>query len=115
MARMIVRSSTVLARAAATAEAATTTSAISAGPLRLSLWAFAGVALATYVFEYAVIPLQDQATRDVLSPQPAQTLFRLPLFFAYLAVLITGVATLTRKSERAGLDENRNRLTARQT
>ena len=89
--------------------------AISAGPLRLSLWVFAGVALATYVFEYAVIPLQDQATRDVLSPQPAQTLFRLPLFFAYLAVLITGVATLTRKSERAGLDENRNRLTARQT
>ena len=72
--------------------------AISAGPLRLSLWVFAGVALATYVFEYAVIPLQDSATRAWLAPQPAQTLFRLPLFFAYLGVLITALATLAGKA-----------------
>lgn len=69
--------------------------AISTGPLRISLWVFAGVALATYTFEYAVIPLQDQAVRDQLSPAPAQTLFRLPLFFAYLGVLTAGLATLT--------------------
>ena len=72
--------------------------AISAGPLRLSIWVFATVALATYIFEYAVIPLQDQATRDWLGQQPSQTLFRLPLFFAYLGVLIVGFGTLTRKA-----------------
>jgi len=95
--------------------------AISAGPLRLSLWIFAGVVVATYIFEYAVIPLQDQATHDALTPQLAQTLFRLPLFFAYLGVLFAGLATLTGKAETGfatdstGLgSESRNRLAATQ-
>ncbi|MFI5282728.1 MAG: glycosyltransferase 87 family protein [Candidatus Dormibacterales bacterium] len=68
--------------------------AMSTGALRISLAIFGAAALVTYSFEYAFVPLQDAATRDMFSPQSAQTLFRLPLFFAYLGVLVVGVLTL---------------------
>ncbi|HVH62465.1 MAG TPA: glycosyltransferase 87 family protein, partial [Candidatus Dormibacteraeota bacterium] len=68
--------------------------AISTGPLRLSLLAFGILALSTYTVEYAVIPALGPASKDVLSPAEAQTVFRLPLFAAYLAVLASGLWTL---------------------
>lgn len=70
--------------------------AISKGFLRVSLITFAAVALVTYLAEYAVIPLQSDSIRSALAAQEAQTLLRVPLFLAYLFVLIAGLAQLSR-------------------
>jgi len=68
--------------------------ATSAGPLRASVAAFGVVALLTYLFEYAYIPNTDPATHAALAPGTASTLYRLPLFLAYVLVIAVGVWTL---------------------
>ncbi len=88
--------------------------AMSTGALRISLAIFGAVALLTYTFEYAIIPLQDASTRALLSPQSAQTLFRLPLFAAYLGVLIVGLFTLF-GTTRVGIGQRRFRSVGGET
>jgi len=95
------------------------------GRLRLGLAGFALIAVATYLFEYAILesdgdfflnylvakrvdPHQWQSFihKVILCQTPAgQTLFRLPLFVAYLAVLGVGVSVLFEKLKR-----NQNQL-----
>jgi len=79
--------------------------AISAGPLRVSLIVFAGVALVTYGFEYAFIPAQSPSVHGMLSPATVQTLFRLPLFLAYVGVLVVALGTLF-KSTNTGFEKH---------
>jgi hypothetical protein len=80
--------------------------AISRGWLRLSIGVFAAVALATYLEEYALVPTQGAFFRflvpaatdlgTAISSQSAQTLLRLPLFLAYLGMVVAGVVTFAR-------------------
>jgi len=90
--------------------------AIARGTLHASLLVLAGVALITYLVEYAFIPSQGaffsllapDATAAIghqLSPSTAQTLVRLPLFLAYLGFLTIGVRSLLQsaRADRAAL------------
>jgi hypothetical protein len=80
--------------------------AISRGWLRLSIGVFAAVALATYLEEYALVPTQGAFFRflvpaatdlgTAISSQSAQTLLRLPLFLAYVGMVVAGVVTFAR-------------------
>lgn len=87
--------------------------AIARATLRASLAVFAGVALVTYLAEGAFIPslgaffsvLAPDAAASIgrlLSPPKAQTLLRLPLFFAYLGFLTIGVLTLLQSAKVGG-------------
>ncbi len=87
--------------------------AIARGTLRASLAVLAAVASATYLVEGAFIPslgaffslIAPDASASlgrILSPPAAQTLLRLPLFFAYLGFLTVGVQTLLQSTKADG-------------